>query len=78
MADGLAALFVLVGHGTPDVFEAISEAISIVSQGKHDPHLAHDRIKNLYDWAHIARRTEVVYENVMGSEEMELWTRMKR
>ncbi|KAI0315054.1 hypothetical protein OF83DRAFT_1085218, partial [Amylostereum chailletii] len=61
-----------------DVFDAISEAIAIVSAGKHDPHRAHARIRGFYDWAQIARRTEVVYRNAMAAEGYTLWERMHR
>ncbi len=61
-----------------DVFRAISEAIEIISDGKHDPILAHERIKTFYDWAQVAERTEVVYDTVVKSRQMELWERMKR
>ncbi len=61
-----------------DVFRAISEAIEIISNGKHDPIRAHERIKTFYDWAQVAERTEVVYDTVVKSKQMELWERMKR
>ncbi|EIM85477.1 glycosyltransferase family 4 protein [Stereum hirsutum FP-91666 SS1] len=61
-----------------DIFEATSKAIALVSAGSHDPHRAHAQIKDFYDWAHIARRTEVVYRNVLQSEEMGVWTRIMR
>ncbi|SJL12727.1 uncharacterized protein ARMOST_16158 [Armillaria ostoyae] len=61
-----------------DVFRAISEAIEIISNEKHDPIRAHERIKTFYDWAQVAERTEVVYDTVVKSRQMELWERMKR
>ncbi|KAF8581261.1 glycosyltransferase family 4 protein [Ramaria rubella] len=61
-----------------DVIRALSEAISIVSMGKHDPMIAHKRIKEFYDWAHVAERTEVVYRTVLETEPRDLWTRMRR
>ncbi|PBK60532.1 UDP-Glycosyltransferase/glycogen phosphorylase [Armillaria solidipes] len=61
-----------------DVFRAISEAIKIISDGKHDPIRAHERIKTFYDWAQVAECTEVVYDTVVKSRQMELWERMKR
>lgn len=56
----------------------MSEAIRIVSAGKHDPHKAHERIKHFYDWHSITSRTEVVYESVMKSQPYDFWTRMHR
>ncbi|KAF8636358.1 hypothetical protein AX16_011009 [Volvariella volvacea WC 439] len=61
-----------------DVFRAISEAVEIVKQGKHDPIKAHERIKTFYSWEDVACRTEKVYEAVMKSRQIELWERMQR
>ncbi|CAL1708571.1 unnamed protein product [Somion occarium] len=61
-----------------DVIRAMSEAIAIVSQGKHDPHRAHEFIKGFYDWASVAERTERVYEAVFQTEPYDFWTRMYR
>ncbi|PBK81672.1 UDP-Glycosyltransferase/glycogen phosphorylase [Armillaria gallica] len=61
-----------------DVFRAISEAIEIISDGKHDPIHAHERVKTFYDWVQVAERAEVVYDTVVKSRQMELWERMKR
>ncbi|KAK0215588.1 transferase [Armillaria fumosa] len=55
-----------------DVFRAISEAIEIISEGKHDPIRAHERIKTFYDWVQVTEPTEV------KSRQTELWQRMKR
>jgi phosphatidylinositol glycan class A protein len=54
------------------------EAIHIVSEGKHDPVRAHERVKTLYNWAQVTKRTEKVYEAVMKSEQRDLWSRMQR
>ncbi|KZT00660.1 glycosyltransferase family 4 protein [Laetiporus sulphureus 93-53] len=61
-----------------DVVRAISEAIKIVSAGRHDPLKAHERIRGFYDWKEITGRTETVYKNVLGSEPRDFWTRMYR
>ncbi|KAL4073683.1 glycosyltransferase family 4 protein [Scleroderma citrinum] len=61
-----------------DLFRAISDAIRIVSLGKHDPLQAHRRVKGFYDWMQVAQRTETVYQTVMQSEPIDLWTRMQR
>ncbi|KAL0572128.1 Phosphatidylinositol N-acetylglucosaminyltransferase GPI3 subunit [Marasmius crinis-equi] len=61
-----------------DVFRAISEAIQIVSQGKHDPARAHERVKRFYDWAQVTERTEKVYDTVMKTPQRDLWMRMQR
>ena len=56
----------------------MSEAIQIVSQGKHDPVLAHERVKTFYDWAQVTERTEKVYDTVMKSPQRDLWQRLQR
>ncbi|KZT24146.1 glycosyltransferase family 4 protein [Neolentinus lepideus HHB14362 ss-1] len=61
-----------------DVVRAMSEAIRIVSAGKHDPIQAHERVKSFYDWGRIAERTERVYEAVVKSHPRDFWTRMQR
>ncbi|KAJ6572097.1 glycosyltransferase family 4 protein [Mycena capillaripes] len=61
-----------------DICRAVGNAIKIVSEGKHDPLLAHERIKTFYDWDQIAERTEAVYDAVLKSPQMELWERMQR
>ncbi|KAF9455875.1 glycosyltransferase family 4 protein [Collybia nuda] len=61
-----------------DVVRAISEAIEIVMAGKHDPLRAHERVRTFYDWEDVATRTEVVYDTVIKSPQMELWERIQR
>ncbi|KAF8324277.1 glycosyltransferase family 4 protein [Cantharellus anzutake] len=61
-----------------DVVRALSEAIEYVGQGKHDPHMAHARIKGMYDWGDVATRTEIVYRTVAESQTLSLWDRIVR
>lgn len=61
-----------------DVVRALSEAINLISRGEHDPHKAHERVRGMYDWSKIAARTEVVYDGVIASEPIDLFTRMER
>ncbi|KIY47322.1 transferase [Fistulina hepatica ATCC 64428] len=61
-----------------DVVRAISEAVQIISEGKHDPLHAHERVKTFYNWARIAERTEKVYDAVLRTEQYDLWTRINR
>ncbi|PFH47715.1 glycosyltransferase family 4 protein [Amanita thiersii Skay4041] len=61
-----------------DIFRAISEAVQIVSLGQHDPFHAHERVKTFYNWTQVATRTEVVYETVITSRQIDLWERMQR
>ena len=62
----------------PDLFRALSEAIHIVARGAHDPLEAHARVRRFYDWTHVARRTEAVYEAVVRSEAVDFGTRVRR
>ncbi|KAI0360458.1 transferase [Trametes cingulata] len=61
-----------------DVVRAMSEAIKLVSAGKHDPFAAHERIKGFYDWREVTHRTERVYESVLNSPPYDFWTRLRR
>ncbi|RDX54762.1 transferase [Lentinus brumalis] len=61
-----------------DVVRAMSEAIRLVSAGKHDPHKAHERVRGFYDWRDVAQRTEAVYDSIMKSQQYDFWTRMHR
>jgi phosphatidylinositol N-acetylglucosaminyltransferase subunit A len=65
-------------HSVPDVVRAISEAIQIVTAGKHDPLKAHERVGTFYNWEDVATRTERVYDAVIKSRQIELWERMQR
>ena len=56
----------------------MSEAITIVSLGKHDPLNAHNRVKSFYNWSEVAERTEKVYQSVISSEQRDLWVRIQR
>lgn len=61
-----------------DLHRALSSAIGIVSSGGHDPVKAHERVAGMYSWEEVARRTEVVYNDVLASETCSLWVRMQR
>ena len=60
------------------MFRAISEAIDIVSKGKHDPWRAHRRVKEFYDWSKVTTRTEKVYDTVIVTPQMDIMQRMQR
>jgi len=61
-----------------DIIRAMSEAISRVSAGKHDPWLAHKRVREFYDWQQVAERTEKAYSYAMETEQPDLWVRIKK
>ncbi|XP_045162408.2 phosphatidylinositol N-acetylglucosaminyltransferase subunit A-like [Mercenaria mercenaria] len=58
---------------------ALDEAISDQRNGRViDPQEAHERIKNMYTWPNVARRTEIVYDMVHKLPERDLGTRVRR
>jgi len=61
-----------------DVVRALTKAIAIVSAGDHDPVKAHERVKSMYDWEEVTKRTEVVYNDIVRRNPIDLWTRMHR
>ena len=61
-----------------DVFRAMAEAIARIARGEHDPHSAHERIREFYDWTTIAERTEAVYRDVLATPPYSLWMRIQR
>lgn len=61
-----------------DVVRALTKAIALVTAGGHDPIKAHERVKSMYNWEEVTKRTEVVYSNIMKREPIDLWTRMHR
>ncbi|KAF9527444.1 glycosyltransferase family 4 protein [Crepidotus variabilis] len=61
-----------------DVIRAISEAIQVIKEGRHDPLRAHERIKTFYNWEDVAERTEVVYDAVLKTPQLELMERIER
>lgn len=61
-----------------DVVRALRKAIQVVTEGRHDPFKAHARVKGMYEWSEVARRTEKVYEDITLRQPIDLWTRMHR
>ncbi|KAG8937049.1 hypothetical protein FRC02_008156 [Tulasnella sp. 418] len=61
-----------------DVLRALSEAIEIVADGKHDPFQAHRRVNGMYDWADVAVRTEAVYQGTFTQRTDDLLLRIRR
>jgi phosphatidylinositol glycan class A protein len=62
----------------PDIITALSNAIRIIRTGRHDPFIAHERLKDMYSWATVAERTERVYDQVLDAEDRSLFERMSR
>jgi len=49
-----------------------------VQAGYHNPHSAHVRVHDMYNWARTAARTEQVYEYITTLPERTLLDRLKR
>lgn len=65
-------------NANTDVTRALGKAIKIVTQGKHDPQKAHERIKSMYSWADVAERTDSIYNWVAAREPRSFWERLCR
>jgi phosphatidylinositol glycan class A protein len=61
-----------------DVVRALTLAIDRVNAGAHDPLEAHARVRDMYSWADVARRTERVYDDVFDVPQRSTWERMVR
>lgn len=59
-----------------DMVKAISKAIQILPN--IDPQVMHLRMKNLYSWHDVARRTEVVYDRALSCSNENLLQRLPR
>lgn len=58
---------------------ALEDAIVASQSGRVlDPESMHMRVKELYTWQDVARRTEVVYNRIQGDEESVLEDRIRR
>ena len=58
------------------LYEALVEAISI--SRRIVPAEMHERVKNMYHWTDVAKRTEVVYNNIATARRASLGTRLVR
>lgn len=59
-----------------DLVDAITEAI-IISR-KIIPNEIHERIKSMYSWFNVAKRTEIVYDNIMINLKSSLSVRLMK
>jgi phosphatidylinositol glycan class A protein len=69
----------MIKFAEPDVeslYEAIVEAISI--SRRIVPAEMHERVKNMYHWTDVAKRTEVVYNNISTARKASLGSRLIR
>jgi len=56
----------------------LSKAISVIQSGKHDPHLAHQRVKGMYAWSDVAERTDRVYDAALATPHKDTFERLAR
>ncbi|KAL4193998.1 hypothetical protein AMTRI_Chr05g57010 [Amborella trichopoda] len=59
-----------------DMVQAIGKAIRLLP--KIDPQVMHDRMKSLYSWHDVARRTELVYDCALSCSDENLLVRLSR
>ncbi|KAJ4823802.1 hypothetical protein Tsubulata_005646 [Turnera subulata] len=59
-----------------DMVQAIKKAISLLP--KIDPQVMHNRMKKLYDWHDVAKRTEIVYDRALKCPNQNVLERLSR
>ncbi|GAB2285065.1 hypothetical protein Dimus_019521 [Dionaea muscipula] len=69
-------MIVLAEPDPGDVVQAIRKAITVLP--KIDPQVMHLRMKNLYSWHDVAKRTETVYDRAMECSDQSLMERLSR
>ncbi|KAL5744362.1 hypothetical protein ACOSQ2_027478 [Xanthoceras sorbifolium] len=69
-------MIVLAEPDPVDMVLAIEKAISILP--KIDPQVMHDRMKKLYNWHDVAKRTEIVYDRALKCSNQNLLDRLSR
>ncbi|XP_060973029.1 phosphatidylinositol N-acetylglucosaminyltransferase subunit A-like [Cannabis sativa] len=69
-------MIVLAEPDPGDMVHAIKKAISILPM--IDPQVMHNRMKGLYDWHDVAKRTEIVYDRALKCTNQSLLQRLSR
>ncbi|CAK9328053.1 unnamed protein product [Citrullus colocynthis] len=69
-------MVVLAEPDPGDMVQAIKEAITILPT--IDPQEMHNRMKKLYDWHDVARRTVIVYDYALRTSDQNLLERLSR
>lgn len=69
-------MIVLAEPNPYDMVQAIKKAIHMLPY--IDPHLMHDRMKSLYSWHDVAKRTEVVYNRARQCSKKDFLYRLSR
>ncbi|GAB1598450.1 phosphatidylinositol N-acetylglucosaminyltransferase subunit A-like isoform X1 [Argonauta hians] len=72
-------LIILAEPSVSALVQGVDKAISLLEKGEViDPFVKHHRIKEMYNWRCVARRTEKVYNNVMLMPSIDVAERLKR
>ncbi|WWC70601.1 uncharacterized protein I206_104552 [Kwoniella pini CBS 10737] len=61
-----------------DVIRALTHAIKTIKLKKHNPFKAHEKVKTMYSWFEVAKRTEIVYYNAMKIPNKDIGERLFR
>lgn len=62
-----------------DLVAGLEDAIQKVKNGTVVPPLvAHEKIRSMYSWHDITRRTEIVYNNISQNREPLLYERLRK
>ncbi|VAI15380.1 unnamed protein product [Triticum turgidum subsp. durum] len=69
-------MIVLAEPDPEDMVRAVRQAIDILPG--IDPQIMHRRMKRLYSWDDVAKRTEIVYDRAMQSSNTNLLDRLPR
>ncbi|XP_038706809.1 phosphatidylinositol N-acetylglucosaminyltransferase subunit A [Tripterygium wilfordii] len=69
-------MVVLAEPDPGDMVQAIKKAIYLLP--KIDPQVMHERMKKLYSWHDVARRTEIVYDRALRCSNQNLLERLSR
>lgn len=62
-------------HFIQDIIEALSDVIPQVRNV--DPYEFHKEVRQMYNWHHVAERTEIVYDKIMETKPLPLMERLK-
>ena len=69
--------FVRLAEPNPiDIIEALSDVIPQVRNV--DPYEFHKEVRQMYNWHHVAERTEIVYDKIMKKSPLPLTERLKK
>eukprot|EP00257_Ricinus_communis_P021512 XP_015581023.1 phosphatidylinositol N-acetylglucosaminyltransferase subunit A isoform X2 [Ricinus communis] len=69
-------MIVLAEPDPSDMVQAINKAICLLP--KIDPKVMHDRMKKLYNWHDVAKRTEIVYDRALKCPNQNFLERLSR